>query len=168
MIACLLHAWLLHRGHGPHTRRTDAAKQRTVVYLSGSGQRGQIFALITLVMPVHRPASANAAASVCLYWKQERALRCQLIVWPRPTAGLWISRSAIASPRRVTSLCFDTLVWRRGWPLHAVLCAHPPMTSTDCPAASDGDGGRGREVTIPRPPVRGPIGHCASPVALSL
>jgi len=30
--------------------------------------------LITLVMPLHRPGSANAAASVCLYRKQKRSL----------------------------------------------------------------------------------------------
>jgi len=36
---------LLHDGHGPHTRRTDAdvGKQRTVAYLSGRGQREQMF-----------------------------------------------------------------------------------------------------------------------------
>jgi len=47
-------------------------------------------------------------------------------------------------------------------PLHAVLRAHPPATSTDCPAVSDG----GRGAAISRPFVRGPIGHCDSPVVL--
>ena len=30
-------AYLLHRGRGPHTRHMDAAKQRTLAYLSGRG-----------------------------------------------------------------------------------------------------------------------------------
>ena len=36
---------LLHSGRGLHTRRTDAvaAKQKTVAYLSGRGQREQMF-----------------------------------------------------------------------------------------------------------------------------
>ena len=38
LIACLL-----HRGCGPHTRRTDATKQRTVAYQGGRGQRWQIY-----------------------------------------------------------------------------------------------------------------------------
>jgi len=33
----------VHRGRGPHTRRTDTAKKRTVVYLSSRGQREQMF-----------------------------------------------------------------------------------------------------------------------------
>ena len=33
-------ACLLHPGHSPQTRCTDAAKQRTVAYLSDRGQRG--------------------------------------------------------------------------------------------------------------------------------
>jgi len=46
-------------------------------------------ALITLVMPLHWPGSANAADSVCLYREQKRApIRCRAIVRPRPTAGL--------------------------------------------------------------------------------
>jgi len=32
-------ACLLHRGRGPHSRCTDAAKQRTLAYLSGMGQQ---------------------------------------------------------------------------------------------------------------------------------
>jgi len=61
---------LLHRGHGPHTRRTDATKQRTVAYLRVRDSNSRRFCrrvLITLVMPLHRPGSANATASVCLY-----------------------------------------------------------------------------------------------------
>ena len=39
--------------------------------------------LMTLVT-LHRPGSANAAASACLYREQERALRCQPLFRPRP------------------------------------------------------------------------------------
>ena len=73
---------LLHGGCGPHTRRTgaDAAKQRTVAYLSGRGRGNRCFChreLITIVTPLNRPSSAKTAASVCLYSvyiKQERSL----------------------------------------------------------------------------------------------
>ena len=97
-------ACLLHHGCGPHTRCMDTAKQKTVAYLSGRGQRRQMFqprALITLVMPLHWPSSANVATSVCLYREQERALRFRPIVWLHQMAGLgspipgW---SAIAPP----------------------------------------------------------------------
>jgi len=47
--------------------------------------------LITLVKPLHRPSSANAATSVCLNREQERSLRCRPIIRPCPTAGLCIS-----------------------------------------------------------------------------
>ena len=36
-------ACLLHHVHGPHTRHTDASKQRTVLYLSSRGQQRQIY-----------------------------------------------------------------------------------------------------------------------------
>ena len=118
-----------------------------MAYLSGTGQWGQCFccrALITLVTPLHQPDSANAAASVCLYRKQERPLRCRPIDRPRPTVGLWISCTLgpvgdrfppppVAFPAHVL-----TAVETR--PLAAVLHAHPSATSTDCPAASDGGG----------------------------
>jgi len=59
-------ACLLHRNHGQLTRRTDAAKQRKVAYLSGRGSRCFCCqALITIVTPQHRPSSANTTASVC-------------------------------------------------------------------------------------------------------
>jgi len=45
LIACSL-----HRGNGPHARRTDAAKQRTVVYLSGRGQKGHCSPLKLVVL----------------------------------------------------------------------------------------------------------------------
>jgi len=35
---CACYELIAYRGHGPHTRRTDAVKQRTVEYLSGKGQ----------------------------------------------------------------------------------------------------------------------------------
>ena len=120
---------LLHGGHGPHTRRTGAvaAKQKTVAYQSGRGQREQMLCrreLITIVTPLSRPGSAKTAASVCLYSvyrKQERSLFTEAleqtsnvptaIVRPRPTAGLWSPipgiRSAMASLRRAARLLFD-------------------------------------------------------------
>ena len=58
----------------------DAAKQRTVAYLSGRGRGNRCFChheLITIVTPLSRPGSAKTAASVCLYSvyrKQERSL----------------------------------------------------------------------------------------------
>ena len=92
-IACLLHC-----GRGPHTRRMDAEKQRTVAYLSGGGRCFCHQVLITLVTPLHRPRSANAAASVCLYRKQERQwdvgrstghVRRWACSLPYPSAGRW-------------------------------------------------------------------------------
>jgi len=68
-----------------------AAKQKTVVYLSGRGQQHRCFcrrALIALVMQLHQPGSANAANSVCLCREQERALRFWPIVRPCPTVSL--------------------------------------------------------------------------------
>ena len=67
---------------------------------------------MTLVT-LHRPGSANAAASACLYREQERALRCQPLFRPRPTAGLWSPMpgvwglSVTASPRCSPHLHFD-------------------------------------------------------------
>ena len=62
---------LLHGGRGPHSRRTDAdaAKQRTVAYLSGRGRGNRCFChreLITIVTPLsfvwrrRRPCVWNA------------------------------------------------------------------------------------------------------------
>ena len=158
---------LLHGGCRPYTRRMDAvaAKQRTVAYQSRRGQREQILCrheLITIVTPLRRPGSAKTAASVCLYSvyrKQERSLFTAAleqtsnvptsIIRPRPTAGLWSPipgiRSAMASLRRAARLRFDrcaTAPETRLLP--AVSGAHPPATSTDCPAVSDGGRGRGR------------------------
>jgi len=105
----------------------DAAKQRTVAYLSDRGRGNRCFChreLITIVTPLNRPGSAKTAASVCLYCvyrKQERSLFTAAleqtsnvptnIIRPRPTAGLWSPipsiRSAIASLRRAARLLFD-------------------------------------------------------------
>ena len=52
-IACLLHC-----GRGPHTRRMNAKKQRTVAYLSG---RGQMF----LSPGAYNPSYATASARQC-------------------------------------------------------------------------------------------------------
>jgi len=130
---------LLHGGRGPHTRRTgdDAAKQRTVAYQSGRGQREQMLCrreLITIVTPLSRPGSAKTAASVCLYSvyrKQERSLFTAAleqtsnvptaIVRPRPMAGLWSPipsiRLASASLHRVAlHVCVLTGAPRRRRP----------------------------------------------------
>ena len=85
----------------------------------------------------------------------------------RLPSGLWSPipsiRSAIASLRRAARLLFDRCATApETRPLPAVSCAHPPATSTDCPAVSDGRG----EAVIPRPVVRGPDSRCTSPVAL--
>jgi len=105
------------------------------------------------------------AASVCLCRKQERSLRCRPIVPLSPMVGLWIShtRSAVGDcmPCRVPSLHFDACTMAPDTrPLLAILRSHLPAMSTDCPVASDGEGGR-----FPAPVVRVPIRHCASPVA---
>jgi len=82
-----------------------------------------------------------------------------------PASG---GRSVIASPRRTPCLCFDRCAMALDTrPLPAVLCAHPPAMSNECPAASNGGGAWGG-TAIPRPIVLGSIGHCASPVALPL
>ena len=52
---------LFHRGHGPHTRCTDAAKQRTVAYLSGRGQQQQMF----LPPGNDNPSYTTASAQQC-------------------------------------------------------------------------------------------------------
>jgi len=85
----------------------------------------------------------------------------------RPTASVWSPvpgvRSAIRPPPCVPSLRFHrcTAVPETR-PLPAGLRSHPPVMSTDCPAASDEEGG----TAIPRPAIQRPISHCASPVAL--
>ena len=123
---------LLHGGRGPHTRCTcaDAAKQRTVAYLSGRGRGNRCFCLrelITIVTPLSRSGSAKTAASVCLYSvyrKQERSLFTEAleqtsnvptaIIRPRacglpyPAFGRW-SRP---------SVCFLTGAPRRRRPGH--------------------------------------------------
>ena len=138
---------LLHGGCGPHSRRMDAAKQRTVVYLSGRGRGNRCFCrreLITIVTPLSRPGSAKTAALICLYSgyrKQERSLFTATleqtsnvptaIIRPRLTAGLWSPipsiRSAIASFRRAARLLFDRFATApETRPLPAISRAHPP------------------------------------------
>jgi len=79
-----------------------------------------------------------------------------------PIPGVWVQSAVIASPRCTARLHFDTCATApETRPLPAVLRTHPPLTSTDCPAASDGGW-----AVIPRPVVRGPIGHYAFLVAL--
>jgi len=110
--------------------------------VGGSG--GRCFCcstLTTLVTPLRRPGSANAAASVCLYIGNRKdhcsQPRCRPIVWPHPTAGLWISRTRGPVGDRVPSLCFDRCAMApETRPLPAVSRVHPPATSADCPAAN--------------------------------
>ena len=64
-------------GHGPHTRRTDAAKQRTVAYLSGRGHWGQMFLLWVLITSYTTPSARQCKCgrfSLPPYSKQERSL----------------------------------------------------------------------------------------------
>jgi len=154
--------WPTYQTHG-HSETKDSG----ISVVGGSG--GRCFcrrALITLVTPLHWSGSANAADSVCLYKKQERALRCQPIIWPRPTAGLCISRiwrpvgnRVLSSRSQPVFRCTHHITTAlETQPLPAVSRAYPPTMSTNCPAASDGDGQRFRPV------VWGPISHCASPV----
>ena len=78
--------------------------------ISGRGQRRQMFlspGADNRSYALHQPSSANVAASVCLYRKHERSLRCRPIVRPRPMVGLWSpipgGRSAIAFPACVST-----------------------------------------------------------------
>jgi len=106
--------------------------------LSGRRQRGQMF--LPPVADNHTcNSSANATASVCLYRKQVRPLRCWLIIRPRLTAGLWISRTwrpeagRRPCPPVVLHICVLTHVPWRGRPgrsLPAVSPAHLPAMST--------------------------------------
>ena len=130
----------------------DAAKQRTVVYLSGRGRGNRCFCrreLITIVTPLSRLGSAKTAASVCLYSvyrKQERLLFTAALeqtsnvptaIVRRRACGLLYPASGRQSClRRAARLLFDR-------PLAAISCAHTPVTSTDCPAVYDGRGGGG-------------------------
>jgi len=88
---------------------------------------------------MHWPSSANVTASICLYRKQVRPLRYWLIIRPRPTAGLWISRTwrpeagRRPCPPVVLHICVLTRVPWRGRPgrsLPAVSPAHLPAMST--------------------------------------
>jgi len=63
------------------------------------------------------------------------------------------SRLAITSLHRAARLLFDRCATAPDTrPLPAVSCTHPPATSTDCPAVSDGG-----LVVISQPVVRGPM-----------
>jgi len=146
---------LVHGGLGPHTRRTgaDAAKQRTVAYLSGRGRGNRCFCrreLITIVTPLSRSGSAKTAASVCLYSvyrKQERSLFTEAleqtsnvptaIIRPRacglpyPAFGRW-SRPSVA-----LHVCFLTGAPRRRRPGHCPPF-HAPIPPHDVDRLSSG------------------------------
>jgi len=111
--------------------------------------------LITLVTPLHRPSSANIAASVCSIGNKKEHCR------HRPAASDGGPGSPIPSvwglvgdhvPLRIARLRFDRCTTApETWLLPAVLHAHPLVSSTDCPSASNGGGRR-----FPSPPSRGP------------
>ena len=122
---------------------------------TAGGRRFRFQALITIVTPLHWPGSGNAAASVCLYTKQERPLRCRSIIRLHPTAGLW-------SPVP------------RGWSAIASPITFPACVSTYAPQHRRPD--RCPPFCVPIRPRRQPIvqwrltganGHCTSPVAPS-
>jgi len=136
---------LLHGGRGPHSRRTgaDAAKQRTVAYLSGRGRGNRCLCcheLITIVTPLSRPGSAKTAASVCLYSvyrKQERSLFTAALeqtsnvptaIVRRRACGLLYQASGRQSRlSRAARLLFDRCAMApETRPLPAVSRAHPP------------------------------------------
>ena len=108
---------LLHGGRGPHTRRTDtdAAKQRTVAYLSCRGRGSRCFCrrqLITIVTPLSRPISAKTAASVGLcsvYRKQERPL---FIAALEQTSNVPTDRNVGRSSDRVRRCLWDCVTVR--------------------------------------------------------
>jgi len=160
---------LLHSGRGPHSRHTDAnaAKERTVAYLSGSGKGNRCLCrreLITIVTPLSRPGSAKTAALVCLYSvyrKQERSLFTAAleqtsnvptaIIRPRPTAACGLPYPASgrrSRPSVALHVCFLTGAPQlrrpgRCSPFHVPI---PPAPS----------GVRRGEAVIPGPVVRGP------------
>jgi len=74
-------------------------------------------------------------------------------------------------PPNAPRLCFDRCAMApETRPLPAVLHAHPPTTSTDCPAASDGEGeGRHGNFLVRRPQADRPLRFPsrAAPVAPS-
>ena len=141
---------LLHSGRGPHSRRTDAnaAKERTVAYLSGRGRGNRCLCrreLITIVTPLSRPGSAETAALVCLYSvyrKQERSLFTAALEQTSnvPTTIIRPASCRRSRPlRRAACLLFDRCATApETRPLPAVSRADPPATSADCPAVSDG------------------------------
>ena len=100
-------ACLLHRSRGPHTRRTDAANQTTVAYLSGRGQRVQMF-LAWVPITSYTTASTRQCKcgrfSLLPYSKQEHPL-FTAVVRPRPTAGLWFTARCYASAVLAMGLC---------------------------------------------------------------
>ena len=143
--------------HIPDVWRCSETKDSGLSKWQGTagGRRFRFQALITIVTPLHWPGSGNAAASVCLYTKQERPLRCRPIIRLHPTAGLW-------SPVP------------RGWSAIGSPITFPACVSTYAPRHRRPD--RCPPFCVPIRPRRQPIvqrrltganGHCTSPVAPS-
>ena len=168
-------ACLLHHSWGPHTRCTVAAKQRTVAYLSGSGRCFCRRLLITVVTPVHRPDSANAAASVCLYvgdkkghcWSRHQMCRPPVMSADHLATyyGGPVDLAYPASGRRLCPLLHSQPVF---WHVHHGTGDRADARCFACPSARNVNrlSSSVRQRGIPPPVVRGPIGHCASLVAL--
>ena len=107
---------LLHHGCGPCTRCTDAAKQRTVAYLSGRGQRGKCCChrpLITLVTPLHLGIWACSST-----WRRHTGRHgfsaphqriTQPTSWPHVASPTWSSMEQVARP---ATKQFHTSDWR--------------------------------------------------------
>jgi len=122
------------------------------------------------------PSYATASVRQCkcgrfslLYREQERALRGRPIVRLCPTAGLWSPvpgvQSAIASPVAL-HVCVSTGALLRRRPGRCPPFGAPILPQRR-PIVQWRPTGRG-STAIPQPVVSGPIGHCASPVALPL
>ena len=120
-----------------------------------------------LVTPLHRPGSANAATSVCLYKKQDRPLRCDV---SRSSSHVWCGACGppypgASRPSRLPVeflVCVSTRVPQRWRPSRC-----PPFCMPIHPQRWPIVHGRPMEVVaIPQPAVWRLIGHCASPVSL--
>ena len=161
---------LLHRGHGPHTRRTDATKQRTVAYLSGRGQWQQML----LPPGADNCSYATASARQCKcspfslpLWETRKSTEMSA---DRPAAsnirpGVSRTRHLGASRRSHPPIAFyvcvltGTLETRL---LPTILRVHPRRHRLIVQWHLTWVGGN----SLARHP--GPIDHRASPVALAL
>jgi len=109
----------------------NASKQRTVAYLNG---RGQMFLM---------PGADNPSYSTASVQMQPLQFACIGNKKDHWDVGLHRRGACGLVGDHVPSLRFDGCATvPENWLLPAILRAHPPATSTDCPAASDGGGRR--------------------------